>query len=388
VDDPRPLRVLVVVGAMNRGGVETWLMNVARSLAPADVQLTFLKHQQDPSAYDDEVVALGHRLVVCEWRGNPYAYARAFSRILRTEGPFDAVHSFVSNFSALPLLVARRAGVPVRIAHSQTDRRPSEAGARFLRRAYLATSRRLIMATMTCGLGCTAGACLSLFGLEPGEDPRIMWLPNGIDLGPFRCPATTLRQELGLDASRLVVGHVGRFVPVKNHAFILEIAKEALARRQEMAFVLVGDGPGRSGVQQQVERLGLQHHVHLLGLRSDIPSVLAGIDVLVLPSFHEGAPISVLEAQASGVPSLVSERVSRESDVLPELVQRLALDETPAAWLDRLLAMRDLRASAAEFQRRMAESPWNIDRVLEALRWHWTGGAAGAPAVRPRNGPS
>ena len=371
---PRPLRVLLVVGAMNRGGIETWLMDVARALDPADVELTFLEHVEEECDFDAEIRGLGHRVVVCRSPRSPVGYARRLRGILRREGPFDAVHSFVSTFSALPLAVAAASRVPVRVAHSQTDRRAVLAESGVARRVYSRLASVVLLRVMTVGVACSDEASLFLFGRAPGPRSRVRLVPNGIDLTRFCGAPGGLRGELGVPEEVVLVGHVGRFVPVKNQRLLVDVARVWADRSDAVRLVLVGDGPDRPDVADAVALAGLAERVTLTGARDDIPSVMADLDVLVLPSRYEGAPITLVEAQASGVPCVVSAAVSTASDIVPGLLHRMPPDASAADWATSVLAAASApHPSPAEAQRVMTSSPWALPEVLRALREVWSG---------------
>ncbi|QIM21557.1 glycosyltransferase family 1 protein [Phycicoccus sp. HDW14] len=375
----RPLEVLAVVGAMNRGGIETWLMNVVRALPPEEVRLSFLVHGDGPSDYDDEIHALGHRVLVCPLGRDVVGYARRLAGILRAEGPFDAVHSFTSTFSAVPLAVARARGVPVRIAHSQTDRRAVVAASGLPRRLYSRAATAAILRTMTTGLACTTEAAAFLFGPGAASDPRVRIVPNGIDLAPFAHAAPSLRAELGIAPDRLVVGHVGRFVAVKNQRFLVDVARRWRDADDDVTLVLVGDGPDREAVARAVRDAGLEERVHLVGLRTDVPGVLADLDVLVLPSLWEGAPITLVEAQASGVPAVVSHAVTGATDAVPGLVTRTPDGADADEWARTVLAVAAApRPSREEAQATMAGTPWSLEHVVPLLRDAWSADRRGS----------
>lgn len=374
-------RVLLVVGAMNRGGIESWLMDVARALDPADVELTFLEHTPEESHFDAEIRRLGHRVVVCPSPHSPVGYSLRLRRILRRSGPFDAVHSFVSTFSAVPLSVARTAGVPVRVAHSQTDRRSVLAVAGPARRAYARAASAVLVRVMTAGVACSEEASLFLFRRPPAGDPRIRIVPNGIDITRFREATGVLRAELGVPEGTLLVGHVGRFVPVKNQSLLVDVARVWAEREDAVHLVLVGDGPDRAAIAERVSGAGLDPRVTLTGARDDIPEVMADLDVLVLPSLYEGAPITLVEAQATGVPCVVSAAVSTASDVVPGLLARMGPHADAEDWARRVLEVADSpRPSREQAQQAMASSPWALPEVLASLREVWSG----ATSVRGR----
>lgn len=381
-----PTKVLLVVGAMNRGGIETWLMDVARALDPADIELTFLEHVEEECHFDEEIRRLGHRVTVCPSPRSP-GYTLRLRRVLHREGPFDAVHSFVSTFSALPLSVARAAGVPVRVAHSQTDRRSVLAASGPVRRTYARVASAVLVRAMTAGVACSEEASVFLFRRAPAGDPRIRVLPNGIDITRFRDATGVLRTELGVPDGTLLVGHVGRFVPVKNHRHLVDVARVWARRGDAVHLVLVGDGPDRESIARLVSVAGLDDRVTLTGARDDIPEVMAGLDVLVLPSHYEGAPITLVEAQASGVASVVSAAVSTASDIVPGLLERMPPGADAEAWAHRVLEVADRpRVSREAAQQTMAASPWALPEVLRTLREVWSGDVPARQHHRPPAG--
>src|SRR5262245_22629351 len=132
-----PLRILHVVGAMNHAGIETWLMHVLRNIDRDRFRLDFLTHSLKPGAYDEEIRSLGSALHPCLSPSRPSSYARNFRRVLRESGPYDIVHSHVHHFTGYVMWLSRKAGVPVRVAHSHSDTARKDAASSFLRRSYL-----------------------------------------------------------------------------------------------------------------------------------------------------------------------------------------------------------------------------------------------------------
>ncbi|MGI6381360.1 MAG: glycosyltransferase family 1 protein [Anaerolineae bacterium] len=339
----RPIRILQVVGGMNRAGVETWLLNVLRHIDRQRFQMDFLVHTDQPCAYDDEVRALGSRIIPCLHPSRPWQYARSLRRILREYGPYDVVHSHVHHYSGWVLRAADRAEVPIRIAHSHNDTNSLQDGASALRRIYLRLTERWIAQHATVGLACSRPAATALYGPRWTDDERFHLLHCGIDLAPFRKAAgdgaALLRAELGLPKGAQVIGHVGRFHPQKNHTFIVNVFAEAARREPRAHLLLVGDGPLRPDVDRQARHLGLADRVTFAGLRDDVPRLMLGaMDALLMPSRWEGLPVTLLEAQAAGLPCVISDVIADEADVVPELVHRLALQQPPDAWAEAVLA--------------------------------------------------
>lgn len=372
VADRGPMRVLHVVGGkgMRRGGIETWLMRVLRAIDRERFQLDFLVPTIEPAAYDEEIRALGGRVLAGVSHRRPLRYQRTLRRVLRTCGPYRVVHSHVAHVSGLVLQVARAEGVPVRIAHSHNDRRGAYTEAGILKRAYFAYTRGLIFRHATAGLACSTSAAEWLFGPNWTSDPRWRVLRYGLDLAPFAATVDRRqrRAELGLSDQDIVFGHVGNFRPQKNHAFLVRIAAETVRMQPRARFVLIGcdmdDAAGlRSAIQQQATAAGLGEKVLFLGERSDVPELMLGVmDAFVMPSLYEGLPIAALEAQAAGLRCVISDVVTREVEVVPGLVRFLGLEESPSRWAEALLQAAAEGAGPArdEARARVRESWLNI----------------------------
>ena len=197
-------RVLQVVASMDVGGIETWLMQVLRRLDPRRLQMDFLVHSSKPCDYDAEILARGARLLRCTASRSTPSYPYRVGRLLREFGPYDAVHSHVHHFSAYVLWLARRAGVPCRIAHSHTDSSRYDTRAGLARRLYLRIAEQRIQRDATRLVAASQAAGQSLFGDGWFLDPRARILHCGVDLAPFqdRSGRERVRSMLGLSPNR------------------------------------------------------------------------------------------------------------------------------------------------------------------------------------------
>jgi glycosyltransferase involved in cell wall biosynthesis len=193
----------------------------------------------------------------------------------------------------------------------------------------------------------------------------------GIDLEPFRQEVSreAVRQELGIPKDAPVVGHVGRFTPQKNHAFLLQIAAEVVKMRPDVRFLLVGDGPLRPQIEARARELGIAGNAIFTGVRSDVPRLMLGaMDAFIFPSLWEGLGLVVVEAQAAGLPCIVSEWVPAEATVLPEGVERVPLSGGQGQWvlaLVQALEHRELDRGASTDL--VAASAFSIVRSAHAL---------------------
>jgi glycosyltransferase involved in cell wall biosynthesis len=365
-----PPRVLHVVGVMNRAGVETWLMHVFRLMDRTALQFDFVVHTDQPGDYDDEIRALGGRILPCPHPRRPWSYARRFRAILRNNGPYRVVHSHVYHYCGFTLKLAAAEGVGVRIAHSHVDVLPQDAAATLLRRLYMRLMSQWIGRYATVGLAASRSAREALFGTLP-RDGRWRVHPCSIDLSPFRPPAdrTRVRASLGIPPDAFVVGHVGRFHAQKNHDFIVSIASALMRREPGLRLLLVGVGPNQARIRGLLAERGLAEKTVMAGARADVPRLLAAMDCFLFPSRYEGLGLAVVEAQAAGLPCVVSDRVPDEATVMPALVQRLPLTTSEDLWADAVVRARRLGAgvTAGSGLASVERSSFNVRRSLPSL---------------------
>jgi glycosyltransferase involved in cell wall biosynthesis len=266
---------------------------------------------------------------------------------------------------------ARLAGVPIRITHSHnTDHSPTEVSTS--RRLYERWCRALIRQHATAGLAVSALAAVPLFGERWRDDPRWRVFYHGIDLAPFyaRAELATLRTDLGLPLRGPVIGHVGRFAPQKNHALLLEIFAKVCEQRDDARLLLVGDGPLREVLVEQAQRLGLTDKIVFAGVRSDVAELLSLMDVMVFPSRHEGLALVLLEAQASGLPIVMTSSLADDGCVVRDLITRVPLSAPPSEWAGAVVRLlsgpaRGVRVAAAIEM--MRASDFNIEVSTQRL---------------------
>lgn len=321
---------------MDRGGVETWLVEVLRRAGSCRLEMGFLCLGGRPGVLAPEIAALGGRIHLVRPTRNIAAVGREFGRVLRAEG-YDIVHSHVHGFSGFLLWRAARAGIRGRIAHSHSTSDGKEPT--LLRRAYRSIMRRLIRNYATTWIAASTEAGLSLFGRDWERDPRARIVRYGINVSRFLSagPREAVRAQLGLPGDSIVVGSAARFARAKNYPFWIQVAAKIALLEPRSRFLLVGDGELRPSIERMVAHLGLEDRFVMTGLRDDVPDLLRAMDVFLMPSLYEGLPVACLEAQAAGVPAVISDAVTPEAAVVPGMVQRLPLDLTPEDWARAVL---------------------------------------------------
>ncbi len=371
----KKIKILHVVGGMNRAGTETWLMHVLRHIDRERFQMDFLVHTTEPCAYDDEIRALGSKILPCPGPQQPWQYARRFHQLLREYGPYDVVHSHVHHYSGLVLALARTAGIPRRVAHSHSNTRQVDSAAVRLRRIYLSSMRRIVKHCATTGLAASDEAATALYGPDWNTEPRFQVLHCGIDLASFEgdVDREAVRADLGIPSDAFVIGHVGRFIPAKNHTFLTRVIEEVMRREPRGHALLVGDGELRGAIERDVTNRGLADRVTFTGVRADVPELMMGaMDVFLFPSKYEGLGLVLVEAQAAGLQSFVSTAVPEEAISVPSLVHRLPTDQGPTPWVRAILTAFEAgvptkMVNARDIRDIIEASSFNINRSIERL---------------------
>ena len=339
------LRVLHVLGSVDPGGVETWLLSILKYIDRDSLDFHFCTLGAKAGLYANEIERLGGRVLPCPKSLNLWSFRNSFRKLLR-EGKYDVVHSHVYLFSGALLRWAKEEGIPVRIAHSHSsrdDRRDSQ-----VRRCYRGLMRSWISSNATCGFAVSKLAASELFGENWETDSRFRILHCGIDLNAFQEPIdrNAVRRELGLPLDAPVVGHVANFLPAKNHSFVLGVATQVLKSRPNIHFLLVGDGPLRHVIRERAAAMGLSSRMHFVGTRTDVPRLMRGaMDLYLFPSINEGFGLTLLEAQAAGLGCLASDTVPREVSCIPGYVEFLPLSAGPEYWANQAISRLDMPRS-------------------------------------------
>ena len=328
-----PIRILHVVTYMGRGGLETMIMNYYRCVDRSKVQFDFLVHRDFRADYDDEIESLGgiiYRLPkLIPWSSS---YNKALNCFLKSHPEHRIVHVHQDCLSGVILKAAQKCGVPVRIAHSHSS--SQDKNLKYLIKLFY---MRLIPRCATQLFACGKDAGDWMFR---GAPYRI--INNAVDTAKYTYSPeidNEMRRQLGISKDALVIGHVGRFDAVKNHTFLVDCFLQLKKQQDRAVLLLVGDGRLRQEIQEKAKACGIADSVIFTGLRSDVPELMQAMDVFVFPSLYEGIPLTLIEAQAAGLPCLVSDGVPREC-AKTDLVVHHALKDGAHIWAKQILQMR------------------------------------------------
>ncbi|MCC6316892.1 MAG: glycosyltransferase [Gemmatimonadaceae bacterium] len=358
-------RILHVLNDLDVGGVQTWLRQALPLAHQRGWQLDVAVTMRGRGDLAPEFAREGARIFECPGPSRPFEFLHTLTDVLRREGPFEVVHSHFDPV-ALPLIAARRADVPVRVAHSHRGCRELRTMPGPVRRLAAPFLQRLIDRHATLKVACSDTAAVAVFGKDAEASGQVHRFRLGLDLD--RLSDSGSRYPAGMTTGSPTILHVGRLSHEKNHRFLLRIFGEIRARWPGARLWIVGDGPMAGLLQATVDSMGLAGAVEFLGVRQDLGVIYRAADVFVMPSRVEGLPLAAIEAQATGLPCVFSSTITREVTICRDLVRWLDL-ETPAdAWADAVLGMlgrprRDRRAQVVEAGFGMVSSMAALARI-------------------------
>ena len=308
-------RLLCIISAMNTGGAETFLMKLYRKLDRTKFQMDFCVNAPEKGFYDEEIASMGGRIyrIPCKSSDLP-GFRRQLTNVVR-ENRYDYVLRITASGAGLmDLKLAKKAGASVCVARSSNS--GSDGGIK----SFLAhrIGRLLYSRYIDVRIAPSDLAAIYTFGRRAYQRGEVRILHNALDPAVYRYDPTArarIRETFHIPQDAFVVGHIGRFSAQKNHTFLLEAFASVHRMHPEAILMLVGDGELRPEVTRQVERLHLSDCVRFCGVRSDVPAVLSAMDVFAFPSFYEGMPNTIIEAQATGLPCVLADTITKEADI-------------------------------------------------------------------------
>ena len=306
------------------------LMNYYRRIDREQIQFDFLTHRPERADYDDEIESLGGKVYYAPrlYPQNLPHYFRYMSQFFQEHPEYKIMHSHIDSMSYLPLKAGKKAGVPVRIAHSHNT--SIDKDMKYWLKMYY---RGRITGVSSHYLACGQEAGEFLFKGKPFEV-----IPNAIEKEPFLFSESlreNKRRELGLK-DELVIGHVGRISYQKNHRLLVQIFNEIVKINPKSRLLIIGVGEKEEEIRKLVSDLGITDKVMFLGKRTDVSELYQAMDAFVMPSFFEGVPVVGVEAQFSKLPCFFSDKVPEEVK-FSQATSFIGLEEKPEVWAQQIL---------------------------------------------------
>lgn len=361
-----PIHVLHVLGGVGLGGAESRIMDLYRQMDREQIQFDFLVHDsavkngfrdagqtgdaatqqgknneyvRKPQFYDEEIQSMGgHIYVLPKFKVyNYFSYRKAVKAFFAAHREFRVVQGHMTSTAGIYLPIAKKAGIPVTVAHARNAgvvKGLKGLATRFFRRGLAKKADYCFT--------CSALAGQDVFGGEAMNAGRVKIIHNAVDVDRFSYNEKArqeTRAQLGI-SDELVLGHVGRFEYQKNHPYLLDVFAAVCRERPDARLLLLGDGEDRAAMEEKSRQLGVADRVHFLGNRGDVARFYQAMDIFLLPSFFEGLPGVLVEAQAAGLRCLVSDTVTGEAKAT-DLVTYLSIGEPPARWAKEILKQAD-----------------------------------------------
>lgn len=352
-------RILCVIGKMDSGGAETMLMKLFRSANKRNIKFDFAVFTEDEGFYDREILSLGGIVYKLGSRKKPMQIVKNYIDLIRKQKYEFVLQSTEKPHRAIFALIAKWLGVKCVAVRSTNSRafdgtifNEAEKMLRWI--PLLATDVRFAPSQLAADF---------LFG----SARNVFILRNGINLQNYHYDSNISRKykaELGIEDC-LVVGHIGRFEKQKNHIFLMKVFCEILKTHSKSVLLMAGVGSLEKELQQYAMDLGISHNVKFLGRRKDVPQLLMSMDVLVFPSLYEGMPNVVIEAQATGLPCLVSDSITSECK-LTNIVKFLSLQDSATRWAEEAIKYADI-TDRESYGQKVKDCGYDINEITDSF---------------------
>ncbi len=347
-----PIRILHVLGNLNLGGAESRIMDLYRNIDKSRVQFDFVIHTTKECYFTKEITSMGGRIysVPCFKIYNYISYAKAWKKFMEEHAAdYKMIQGHMTSTASIYLPIAKKSGITT-IAHARSagvDSGIKGKVTRFMRRNLSQKADFLFT--------CSELAGISVFGKKATEEGKTIFIPNAIEIDKFRFNPKTredVRKELEIE-DRFVIGHVGRFHYAKNHEFLLNVFKEVINKYdskddkdgknvkdtvvdKKPLLLMLGEGPRMAEMKTLSKELGIEEDVIFAGNHSDVYRYYQGMDLFLYPSRYEGLPGTVVEAQASGLKTIMSDLICDEV-IFTDLIDMMSIEKSPAEWADKVV---------------------------------------------------
>lgn len=358
-------RVLQVLSGLSAGGAESMIMNIYRNLDHTKVQFDFCVFGNENGIFSEEVKKNGGNIFLMPSisKVGIIKYIQKVREVIKKNGPYDIVHSHIDYLSGFVLYAAKKEKVKTRIAHSHNTDALTNKGR--INPFLLSIIRIIINANATSFCACSRAAGEYMFGRNKGCSAVV--INNAIDLNRFSSgnkyskDSQVKKLNLNIDSDTQIITHIGRFVEQKNHNAVINIFKEYKKRHPNSLLLLLGEGPKKLEIEKKVEREGVSN-VFFLGNRTDIPEILNITSVFILPSIYEGLPVTLIEAQAMGIPCVVSDTIKKDVDCGMNLISFVSTNDI-CSFVDEIYRSISRRKTESLYEI-MTKKGYNIEENI------------------------
>lgn len=354
------VRVLHIITGMGSGGAEAYIMNMYRNIDRNKIQFDFLLRSRE-IIYEEEIKDLGGRIYyTSEFPRHFIRNWREVNKFFSEHKEYNIIHVHGNALIYMTALkIAKKHGIKCRIMHSHnTDTRKP-----VFRILHNFNKRRISKYATDCF------ACSDAAGKWMFPDDNYIVRMNGIDIKKFQLSESgkkLIKAELGVE-NKFVVGNIARFLPAKNHTFILDVFKELHKKNPDSVLLLVGSGPEKEKVQEKVKLYNLTDSVIFLGVRKDVNKIFHAFDVFLFPSIHEGLGIVLVECQAAGIPAVVSNSIPSEA-LLTNLIEKCNLCDDVDIWVDKIFNSANKNSTYEDITQKLRNGGFDAKQSAHKLQ--------------------
>ena len=358
-----PIRVLHMIGSLEIGGSQAMIMNIYRNIDREKIQFDFVIDKNRGGFFEKEITELGGKIYkMPSFKGtNIHEIRKSWDVFFTEHSEYKILHSHVRSYASLYIPIAKKHGVKT-IIHSHSTSNGSGISA-------------LVKAVMQYPLryqadyffGCSQKSGEWLFGKKIASGDRFFVIKNAIKTDEYKVDGNVrnqYRKELGIEENAIVYVLVGRLHEAKNHMFLLELFAGIVKKNPKDVLLLVGDGELRNQIVEKINELDLSRNVIMMGARKDVANILKASDCFLFPSNWEGLPVTVVEAQAAGLPCLISDRITDEVNIT-SLVKKIPIDQGIKCWID---AIENANLKKQNVIRQICEAGFDIKQSTEWLQ--------------------
>lgn len=355
----RPLRIAVVMGKYVTGGIKSVIMNYYRNIDRTLVQFDFFIDDDSPIKDYSEIYDFGGRVFKIPSTKHPIKNVNMTRKILK-ENNYNVVHGYLNTLNVFPMFAAFLAGTPVRISENLSTAHPGER--KTIIKNILKPFAKLFPTHIAAN---SKYAGEWIYGRKSMEHCEIIY--NALDLNKYKYDLKMReikRAELGLDGC-FVLGHIGRYQYQKNHAFLIDVFEAVYKKDSSARLLLVGYGDLKENIWEKIRSRGLENAIIDCGATEDIIPLYNAMDCFVLPSFYEGLPVVGIEAQATGLPCVISTEVTDET-AITDNVEFIGLDKSADYWADKILKWKSYRR--IDVTQQVAQNGYSIENEANRLQ--------------------
>ncbi len=356
-------RVLHIVNKMGYGGIETFLMNIYRNIDKNQIQFDFAVHTKEQGDYDEEIKKLGGNIYYfTPRRKSVIQYKRDWEKFLsENKNKYVAIHMHSSSLTTiLPLKIAKKYGIKKRFIHAHNTYQKGR-----IHNILNKFNQKNIDKIATKCFACSTEAGKYVYGNRQFE-----LINNAIDASKYSFnieKRNQIRKEMGIE-DNLAILHIGRFNYQKNHQFLINIFEEIAKQEEKAKLFLIGVGELQQTIKNMVKEKNIENKVYFLNTRNDINEIMQAMDILVFPSYHEGLPVVLIEAQAAGLKIFASDKITKEVKIT-NLLEFISLDVTQKKWAKLILENKNYKREDTE--KEILKAHYEMKELVNKLKMYY-----------------